>query len=156
MLTSRSIVARRHLAGLLAVVMEHQPGSLDQTGKIRHRTHRGARMDPGEEKRLGTVERPDARQVPLIEQSLTDRSSRVGAESRQAVDVGFAGKACIHPSHVPVIRAAFRPSDEEAEWARAVLAADDGGVFTFGGRMIDGPVIAQARQILSRADSPAK
>ena len=73
-------------------------------------------------------------------------------EAEDAVASGFAAKACIHPTQVDVVRAAFRPKPEVVEWARRVLDAARGqpGVFAFEGRMVDEPVLGHARQILSR------
>lgn len=75
------------------------------------------------------------------------------AEAEDAVASGFAATACIHPSHVPVIRAAYRPSPEEVASARRILdaAATHGGVFTLDGRMVDGPVLRHAERVLARA-----
>lgn len=75
-------------------------------------------------------------------------------EADDAVAVGFDAKVAIHPSQVAVIADSFRPAPGEVEWARGLLdaAAEAGfGVFTYGGRMVDGPVFAQARRILARA-----
>ncbi|GAB10423.1 putative citrate lyase beta chain [Gordonia araii NBRC 100433] len=74
-------------------------------------------------------------------------------EVRDAVALGYQATACIHPSQVEIIRAGYRPSDEEVAWAAAVVAAADehSGVFTFDGRMVDGPVLSQARAVLLRA-----
>jgi citrate lyase subunit beta/citryl-CoA lyase len=76
------------------------------------------------------------------------------AEARDAAASGFAATACIHPSQVDVIRAAYRPSDDEVTWARDVLAAavSERGVFTFRGAMVDEPVLVHARRTLSRAE----
>lgn len=76
-------------------------------------------------------------------------------ESREAVDVGFGAKACVHPSHVPVIRDAFRPSDEMVAWATGVTAAarTAAGVFRYQGRMIDGPLLRQAQAVLDRTQA---
>lgn len=73
----------------------------------------------------------------------------VAQESVRAADSGFRAKACIHPSHVPAIRAGFAPTEEQTAWAREVLAAAEGeaGVFVFRGRMIDAPLLAHARAI---------
>jgi citrate lyase subunit beta / citryl-CoA lyase len=74
-------------------------------------------------------------------------------ESEDAVASGFGAKACIHPSQVAVIRAAYRPSDEEVAAARELLAAaeDAGtGVFAFQGQMVDGPILLHAQQTLRR------
>jgi citrate lyase subunit beta/citryl-CoA lyase len=78
-------------------------------------------------------------------------------ESAEAADLGFAAKACIHPSHVPVIRDAFRPTDEMIGWAQRVMQAarTAAGVFRFEGRMIDEPLLRQAQATLLRADPSA-
>lgn len=77
--------------------------------------------------------------------------------SREATDAaasGFAATACIHPSQVEVIRAAYRSDAKALAWARSVLdaAAGERGVFTFEGRMVDEPVLRHARSIVGRAD----
>ncbi len=72
-------------------------------------------------------------------------------EAQDAAASGFLGSMCIHPSQVPVIRAAFAPSDESVRWATAVLdtATRSPGVFTFENRMVDEPLLRQARRILA-------
>lgn len=74
-------------------------------------------------------------------------------EARDAAASGFTATACIHPSQVGVIRAAYRPAEETVAWAYAVLAAatQERGVFRFEGRMIDEPVLRHARAVVSRA-----
>jgi len=61
-----------------------------------------------------------------------------------------------HPDSRPPpasIRDAYRPDDASVVWAREVLAAAEGerGVFSFGGRMVDEPVLRHARSVLERA-----
>ncbi|WP_353114226.1 CoA ester lyase [Microbacterium sp.] len=75
------------------------------------------------------------------------------AEASDAVASGFAATACIHPSQVEVVRAAYRPSDEEVAWASRVIDAARGerGVFALDGRMVDEPVLRHARAVLARA-----
>jgi citrate lyase subunit beta/citryl-CoA lyase len=73
------------------------------------------------------------------------------AEAEDAAASGFAGAMCIHPRQVEIIRAAFRPSAEAIAWAHGVLAAAAAaanGVFAYEGRMVDEPVLRQARRIL--------
>ncbi|NUL44450.1 CoA ester lyase [Cellulosimicrobium funkei] len=72
------------------------------------------------------------------------------AEAEDAVASGFAATACIHPSQAAVIREAYAPSTEETEWAQAVLAEaqTQPGVFRFRGRMVDEPILRQARRIV--------
>jgi citrate lyase subunit beta / citryl-CoA lyase len=79
----------------------------------------------------------------------------LAAEAEDAVASGFARKACIHPSQVPVIRAAFRPDEAQIAWARRVMDAVQAGAGTQGtgaikvdGQMIDAPLIRQALAIL--------
>lgn len=75
------------------------------------------------------------------------------AEAEDAVAVGFAATACIHPGQTEVVREAYRPDAAQLEWAREVLeaAAEQGGVFAFRGGMVDEPVLRQARSLMRRA-----
>jgi citrate lyase subunit beta/citryl-CoA lyase len=75
------------------------------------------------------------------------------AEALDAAAVGFAASLCVHPAQVPVIRAAYAPTPDDVAAARAVLAAGAGagGAFALDGRMVDGPVLAQAHAVLRRA-----
>lgn len=72
-------------------------------------------------------------------------------EAADAAASGFAGAMCIHPRQVEIIRGAFRPSPATVEWARGVLQAGDAsasGVFAYEGKMIDEPMLRQARRIV--------
>jgi citrate lyase subunit beta/citryl-CoA lyase len=77
------------------------------------------------------------------------------AEAEAARREGFRGKLAIHPAQVPVINAAFTPSDDEIRHAAEVVAAfeaqPDAGVLSVGGRMVDRPHLVQAQRILARA-----
>ena len=77
-------------------------------------------------------------------------------EASDAAAMGFSASACVHPSQVAVVRAAYRPTSAQIAWAQNILAAskDRAGVYRVGGLMVDGPVVTQARQILSRAADP--
>lgn len=65
---------------------------------------------------------------------------------------GFVGMMAIHPDQVPVINAAFTPSEAEVAHARAVVAAFEAnpgaGAVSLEGRMLDRPHLVQARRIL--------
>ncbi|TLP99529.1 CoA ester lyase [Nesterenkonia salmonea] len=80
-------------------------------------------------------------------------TSGLSAEAADAVGSGFAAKACIHPSQVSAIRQAFLPTEEEAEYAHALLkeAEQHGGAFQFRGGMIDAPLLRHAERIARRA-----
>ena len=77
------------------------------------------------------------------------------AEALDAVALGYAATACIHPSQVAVIRQAYAPTGDEIDWARRVLdaARENPGVFQLDGRMVDGPVFRQAEATLRRAEA---
>ena len=73
--------------------------------------------------------------------------------------LGFEGAFCIHPKQVPIVNAAFAPDPEELAHAQALLAeferqlAAGCAAFAFKGRMVDLPVVAQARALVARADA---
>jgi citrate lyase subunit beta / citryl-CoA lyase len=77
------------------------------------------------------------------------------AEAQAAAREGFTGKLAIHPAQVAAINAAFTPSSDEVEHARAIVEAFDAdpaaGVLSVGGRMVDRPHLVQARRVLDRA-----
>jgi citrate lyase subunit beta / citryl-CoA lyase len=79
------------------------------------------------------------------------------AEALDAAAVGFDATVCIHPSQIPVVRKAYRPTQEKIAWARRVLAAaqTERGVFAFEGQMVDSPVLKHAEMILRRAGESA-
>lgn len=74
----------------------------------------------------------------------------LAAEAQDAVASGFSATACIHPGQVETIRDAYRPSEDELNWARDVLEAAKGksGVFEFRGSMVDGPILRHAERLL--------
>ncbi|MCZ2402490.1 CoA ester lyase [Paenarthrobacter sp. Z7-10] len=79
----------------------------------------------------------------------------LAAEVRDAVACGFGATACIHPSQASTIRSEYAPTGQQIAEARELLAAaqaSGAGVFAFGGRMIDGPILRHAEQTLRRAD----
>ncbi|MBV7294798.1 CoA ester lyase [Corynebacterium sp. TAE3-ERU12] len=75
------------------------------------------------------------------------------AEADDAAALGYVGTCCIHPSQVAIIRQAYRPTDEQIEWATGLLEAakDNSGAFSFAGQMVDAPLVSQAEAILRRA-----
>lgn len=81
------------------------------------------------------------------------------AEAELARSLGYLGKSCIHPRQVPLVNAAFRPTDEEIAHATRVVQAareaSDKGVaaFVVDGRMIDGPFLRRAEAILRSAQA---
>ncbi|MBU6282484.1 CoA ester lyase [bacterium] len=80
-------------------------------------------------------------------------------EAREAAEMGFTGKAAIHPAQVPIINRVFVPTREEVEEANALLQAATEAfargqaAFVFNGAMVDAPHINRARKIVARAAS---
>ncbi len=92
--------------------------------------------------------------IDAVYLDITDHKG-LAEEARDAAALGFAATACIHPDQVAVVREAYRPSDEQVAWARAVLdAASAGGVTTVDGQMVDEPILRHARAVLRRAGQP--
>lgn len=73
--------------------------------------------------------------------------------------LGFEGTFCIHPKQVPIANAAFGPDPGEVEHARELLAEFDAqlaagrAAFAFKGRMVDLPVVEQARVLVGRHEA---
>lgn len=78
---------------------------------------------------------------------------RLRQDTRRALRLGFGAKLCIHPRQVAVVHEVLAPTQAEADWARRVVAADaasGGAAVQVDGRMVDLPVVLQARRLLAR------
>ncbi len=75
------------------------------------------------------------------------------ANSESARYDGFTGKVAIHPDQVPVINAAFSPSEDELDQARRVIVAFESGdgAVKLDGKMLDIPHLKAARRLLASA-----
>jgi citrate lyase subunit beta/citryl-CoA lyase len=83
-----------------------------------------------------------------------DDAPRLREDTRRALRFGFGGKLCIHPRQVAVVHAAFAPTADDRAGARRVLEADaaaGGAAVQLDGRMVDVPVVLQARRLLARS-----
>jgi citrate lyase subunit beta/citryl-CoA lyase len=78
-------------------------------------------------------------------------------EASLAAQLGFTGKAAIHPSQVRVINEAFRPTEKAIQQAEKIIAAAKEakikgiGAYAVDGNMVDGPVVKQALNVLAQA-----
>ena len=76
---------------------------------------------------------------------------------KEAKELGFDGKGCIHPRQIQPIHEEFSPNDIDIKQAKEiVLAFDDAksrglGVVSLGSKMIDPPVVKRAQQTISLA-----
>ncbi|WP_412070777.1 HpcH/HpaI aldolase/citrate lyase family protein [Qipengyuania gaetbuli] len=96
--------------------------------------------------------------VPAIETIDGDFRNLEGLKKRaeRVRRDGYRGMLAIHPAQVPVINAAFSPSDEEVAEAREIVAlfeANPGaGTIGHNGRMLDRPHLSRARQLLAQVE----
>jgi citrate lyase subunit beta / citryl-CoA lyase len=80
---------------------------------------------------------------------------RLRDDCRRGRMLGYSGKQAIHPGQIPVINAAFAPTAQEIAAARRIVEASDAaaargdGAFRLDDRMVDAPVVARARRVLS-------
>ncbi len=99
--------------------------------------------------------------VDAIDTVWSDISDEEGfrEEVKSSMNLGFAGKSCIHPSQIKIIHEIFTPSEEELakslEIVKAAQEADisKGGVITVNGKMVDIPIIAKAEKVVRLAKS---
>jgi citrate lyase subunit beta/citryl-CoA lyase len=74
----------------------------------------------------------------------------------RAHQLGYDGKLLIHPKQIATARSAFRPLDTQLQFAREVVEAYDSavtrgiGAIQVQGRIVDLPVVEQARVMLAR------
>ncbi|GAB3577838.1 CoA ester lyase [Amycolatopsis endophytica] len=101
-----------------------------------------------------------ARLVPPVMSAYTNVRDLDGlaASCRAGRALGFRGRTAIHPSQLDTIRAAFRPSEQEVERAREVLARLDdataagvGAIALADGTFLDVAMIEGARTVLALA-----
>ena len=80
------------------------------------------------------------------------------AEARQALELGFDGKTCIHPSQLDGVNRVFSPSAAEVEHAKGLIAAHEEAmmagkaVATFKGKMVEALHVLEARRTLKIAE----
>ncbi|MEK7266308.1 MAG: CoA ester lyase [Pseudomonadota bacterium] len=78
------------------------------------------------------------------------------AETRRVKAMGFSGRSCIHPDQVGPINDIYTPTAEEIEKAQAAISAyenNNSRVLLHEGRLVEKPVLAAARRVLSRRRS---
>jgi citrate lyase subunit beta/citryl-CoA lyase len=94
--------------------------------------------------------------IDAYDTPFTDVNDEIGLEcdARLAKSLGFSGKASISPRHIKIINRIFCPTQEEIDYANEVMEAmEEGtaqgkGAVSLHGKMVDSPVVIQARQIL--------
>ena len=146
--TARGLAAAREISACPAV-MQLAFGSVDYCADMGCAHQRDVLLPARSElvlaSRLAGIAPPlDGVTVDLRDHSLA------GEDAAHARALGMAGKLCIHPGQIPVVKSAFAPTEVETEWARRVLETGDGAV-AVDGIMVDEPVRIRARRILAEA-----
>jgi citrate lyase beta subunit len=79
-------------------------------------------------------------------------------EASRCADLGFTGKASIHPKQLSIIHSAFTPDEATIERARQICAAfenDDTGLVVIDGELIELPVVRSMYRVLAIAERVA-
>jgi citrate lyase subunit beta/citryl-CoA lyase len=85
-----------------------------------------------------------------------DSPDALRRDATRARALGFTGKMAIHPDQVPIINDVFSPSPADVDRARRIIDAFEDaeargdGVIRLDNQMIDAPIVARARRLLSR------
>lgn len=95
--------------------------------------------------------------VDMIDVPFLDLNDMPGLEeaARASAEIGFTGKAAIHPKQIPVINGIFSPSAEQVEKARRIVEAfanHDSGLLVVDGELIERPVLRSMTRVLALAD----
>jgi len=76
---------------------------------------------------------------------------------RRARDLGYTGVAVMHPTHVPIANAVFRPTAEEVAYFQGLLKAFEDaekaglGAVAYQGAMVDYAMLPLAKEVLAEA-----
>ncbi len=96
----------------------------------------------------------DAIDTPYFE---LQNAAGLEAHTRFGAELGYDGKALIHPSQIDVANRVFSPSAQSLAEARRIIAAYDAaqaegsGALALEGQFIDAVHVAMARELLTRA-----
>ncbi|SNY93196.1 citrate lyase subunit beta / citryl-CoA lyase [Cohaesibacter sp. ES.047] len=73
--------------------------------------------------------------------------------------LGFNGKSLINPRQIELLHNAYAPTQEDVDYANRVVAAAEKaeaeglGVIALNGKMIDAPIVENAKRVLSKAQA---
>jgi citrate lyase subunit beta-like protein len=83
-------------------------------------------------------------------------------ESEFGAQLGYSGKQIIHPAQVEPVQTAFTPNDETIAYAKRIVETfkasqkEGKGAYSLDGKMIDMPLVKNARKVLERAKAAGK
>ena len=124
-----------------------------------------ARPTPGREAFVTalqlTVAAARAHGLLMLDAVFNDLEDAAGLETEcaQGRAFGFDGKTVIHPRQIEPVNRAFSPTDDEVDWARAVVAAfadqPDAGVLRVKGAMVERLHLREAERVLGSRSATA-
>jgi citrate lyase beta subunit len=149
----------RGIAQLASIVQASRLGGL-VFGAADYALHTGTalRWAPLQFARSAIVNAAGSAGLPAIDSPYFDVRDLDGLrrEARLAKALGYCGKVAVHPSQVPAINAAFLPSEEEIDRARAIVAGGETtgmDVAAVDGRMVGAPFFAAANALVDQIDA---
>jgi citrate lyase subunit beta-like protein len=83
-------------------------------------------------------------------------------ESEFGAQLGYSGKQIIHPAQVESVQTAFTPNNESIAYAKRIIETFEAsqkegrGAYSLDGKMIDMPLVKNARKVLERAQAAGK
>jgi citrate lyase subunit beta-like protein len=86
----------------------------------------------------------------------------VRVEALEGAQLGFSGKQIIHPAQVAPVQEAFTPDEQAIARAKRIVEtfeanqAKGAGAYDLDGKMIDMPLVRNARKVLERAKAGGK
>ncbi len=84
-----------------------------------------------------------------------DDAQGLAVEARASRDLGFTGKAAIHPNQIPILNQIYTPSPELVARARRIIAefaATTTGLLVVDGELIERPVLRSMQRVVAIAD----
>jgi (S)-citramalyl-CoA lyase len=168
------LLAPRHPQVLLHVIIETNEG-LDNAVAIAQSSPRIAsllfggydmsaelRVEPGWDAllyaRARVAHAAASAGVDLLDNPYLDLKDMPGLaeQSRRAREIGFTGKAAIHPKQIAPINDAFSPTAEQIEQAKRIVAAFEkeggSGLLVVDGKLIEMPVLRSMYRTLAVAE----
>ncbi|WP_081665554.1 CoA ester lyase [Mycobacterium sp. UM_CSW] len=96
--------------------------------------------------------------IPAIDAPTFDLGNELAlkVDVNRSRELGFGGKAAVHPRQVAVINDGFTPLPTEVERARRVIGRADeqaGQIGILDGQMVGPPMVAAAHRLLRRAEA---
>ncbi len=88
-----------------------------------------------------------------------DDTQGLATEARASRDLGFTGKAAIHPNQIPIVNEIYSPSPELVERARLIIsefATNTTGLLMVDGELIERPVLRSMQRVVAIADRLAE